>query len=135
MNDGSMSAVVVSSLVEAQPSSNVLPTVEQTARFEQLLHYESPSAGAHGLAGGWHSLMDEVGQVSKDARAGLDSFDSQDVAALDPQQTAPTDGADRIVPMLSHLVHFSRSMLTVSLVSTGERMTIEGMRTLYQQQS
>jgi|HubBroStandDraft_1064217.scaffolds.fasta_scaffold263260_2 hypothetical protein len=135
MNDGSVSAIAAGSLVGAQVSSNAQPTAQQAARFEQQLHYEPPSVDTHGFGDGWHSLMDQIGQISKEARTGLDSFGSQDTTAFDLQETGLPGGTDQTMQMLTHLVDFSRSMMTVSLVSTSERVTIEGMRTLFQQQS
>jgi hypothetical protein len=135
MTNGPLPAAALVSLPDSQPVAQ--PTAQQVARFEQQMqlpptaspaYYQVPPQGTAGVAGNWHVMMHDVGQMAEQYRA--------DAAALNdaspPPGTQPQDASANFLKGMTQLSHMSYTMLNISFITTTERLAGENVRSLYQ---
>jgi hypothetical protein len=129
----------------AQPAAQ--PTAQQVARFEQQLqapgageaqYYQAPAieAAAAGSGGNWQGVMNDVGRLAEQYR--LDSV-ALDGGPLSVESASVAPGAEKAVSPaeffqqgMARLSHMSYTMMSVSVVTSTERMAGENVRSLFQ---
>jgi len=135
MTNGPLPAAALVSLPEAQAVAQ--PTAQQVARFEQQLqqpataspaYYQVPLPGTVGVAGNWHVMMHDVGQMAEQYRA--DATALNDASA--PPSAQPQDASANFLKGMAQLSHMSYTMLNISFITTTERLAGENVRSLYQ---
>jgi len=141
-----MSVPSVAAVADAgESAAGTQPTAQAVSRFEQQLHspsmqtlsYAVPSADASGIHGTLHSVMNDVGRLSQDYRAGTAAFDAPGMEA-EPMSFGrnPTVDMARATESfkqtMSEMTHMTFTMVNINLVTTAERMTGENVRTLFQ---
>jgi hypothetical protein len=146
MTNGPLAAAALVSLPESQPAAVAQPTAQQTARFEQQLqlpatanpaHYQVPASGTAGVAGNWHVVMHDVGQMAEQFRADAAALNGAP-ADLETTSSGPHPGADpraaseNFLKGMTQLSHMSYTMLNISFITTTERLAGENVRSLYQ---
>jgi hypothetical protein len=135
MTNGPLPVAALVSLPETQAVTQ--PTAQQVARFEQQLqqpatasaaHYQVPPPGTAGVAGNWHVMMHDVGQMAEQYRA--DAAALTDASA--PPSAQPQDASANFLKGMAQLSHMSYTMLNISFITTTERLAGENVRSLYQ---
>jgi hypothetical protein len=135
MTNGPLPAAALVASPEAQAVAQ--PTAQQVARFEQQLqlpataspaYYQVPPPGTAGVAGNWHVVMHDVGQMAEQYRA--DAAALNDASA--PSSAQPQDASANFLKGMAQLSHMSYTMLNISFITTTERLAGENVRSLYQ---
>jgi hypothetical protein len=146
MTNGPLASAALVALPDGQPAAVAQPTAEQTARFEQQLqlpasanpaYYQIPPPETAGVAGSWHLVMHDVGQMAEQFRADAAALD-REPADLDSTSGGPRRNADpqaasqNFLKGMTQLSHMSYTMLNISFITTTERLAGENVRSLYQ---
>lgn len=141
-----MSVPGVAAVADAgESAAGAQPTAQAVSRFEQQLHssstqtlsYVVPSADTSGTHGTLHAVMNDVGRLSQDYRAGTAAFDSPGMEA-EPLSFGRNPTVDMAAATesfrhtMSEMTHMTFTMVNINLVTTAERMTGENVRTLFQ---
>ena len=126
-------------------TGGVQPTASSVSRFEQQLQapvaeqwqfYQSPLPAAVGANGNWQGLMSDIGKISEQYRvdsASLDGAPGSDAVSLGSGRgTDPVKSAEVFQQGMSKLTHMSYTMMSISFVTTAERLAGENVRSLFQ---
>jgi hypothetical protein len=146
MTNGPLAAAASISLPESQPVAVAQPTAEQAARFEQQLqlpasanpaYYQVPPLETAGVAGSWHLVMHDVGQMAQQFRVDAAALDGApadvDSTSDGPHRNAgPQAASESFLKGMTQLSHMSYTMLNISFITTTERLAGENVRSLYQ---
>ena len=130
-------ANIAAASMGAGEASTAQPTAQQVARFEQQLqtpgageaqYYQAPAveAAAAGSGGNWQVVMNNVGQLAEQYR--LDSVALDGAPAVE-KAASPAEFFQQGMTKLSHM---SYTMMSVSVVTSTERMAGENVRSLFQ---
>jgi hypothetical protein len=145
MNNGAVTEVAMVSLGN-QSSPAAQPTAQQAARFEQQLqmqvpgggaqYYEAPSAETAGLTGNWRVAMNNMGKMAEQFRVDAGTLDgthsSADASSASRRGGEPARAAEIFEQGMTRLSHMSYTMMSISFITTAERLAGENVRTLYQ---
>ena len=135
MTNGPLPAAALVSLPDSAAVAQ--PTAQQVARFEQQMqlpataspaYYQVPPPGTAGVAGNWHVVMHDVGQMAEQYRADAAAFND----ASAPSSAQPQDASANFLKGMAQLSHMSYTMLNISFITTTERLAGENVRSLYQ---
>jgi hypothetical protein len=136
-----VSAVANISITSSSSGTAAQPSTAQVARFEQQLQapaqfYQSPMPDATSVSGNWRVVMSDVTRLDEQYRVDNAALETPDSGA-DSMFTAresgsPAHAAEVIEKGMSKLTHMSYTMMSISFVTTAERLAGENVRSLYQ---
>jgi hypothetical protein len=146
MTDLAVANIAAASMTAGE-GATAQPTAQQVARFEQQLqapgageaqYYQAPAveAAAAGSGGNWQGVMNNVGQLAEQYRLDSVSLDAGPVS-VESSSGAPAvekaaSPAEFFQQGMTRLSHMSYTMMTVSVVTSTERMAGENVRSLFQ---
>jgi hypothetical protein len=146
MTDLAIANIAAASL-SAGDATTAQPTAQQVARFEQQLqtpgageaqYYQAPAveAAAAGSGGNWQVVMNNVGQLSEQYRLDSVALDGGPVSVESssgtPAVAKAASPAEFFQQGMTKLSHMSYTMMSISVVTSTERMAGENVRSLFQ---
>lgn len=139
-----ISNIASAALSNASGTSAAQPSAQAVSRFEQQLNapaaraqvYESRVDDFAGTQGAWRSVMSEVGQISQQYRLDSASLNNtpigEQMARRGRHGVGMAEAANVFQHNMSQVTHMSYTMLSISLVTSGERLVGDNVRSLFQ---
>lgn len=145
MSNIAVTELAMMSSAAGQSPAGVQPTAQQSARFEQQLqaggvgelqYYQAPLAEGAGMSGNWRVVMNDLGQMAEQYRTESMAFDhlsaGTETLSSSPEIGGPASGEMSFAETMSRLSHMSFTMMSITFVTSAERLAGENVRTLYQ---